>query len=38
MEKLVIETWGKVGIQPKKLKQGDKSHEPWFDKECEEEV
>ena len=28
------ETCDKVGIKAKKQKQGDKSHEPWFDKEC----
>ena len=32
---VLFETCDKVGIKPKKLKQGDKSHEPWFDKECE---
>ena len=33
---VLIETCDKAGIKPKKQKQGDKSHEPWFDKECED--
>ena len=31
---VLIETCDKAGIKPKKQKRGDKSHEPWFDKEC----
>ena len=33
---VLIETCDKGGIKPKTLKQGDKSHEPWFDNEFED--